>query len=178
MIGRGRGNIVLIGVGNELRNDDGLGPLVVREIRRRSPARITIKEESGEGTSLMQAWSGASGVLLVDAVLSGEPPGFVHRLDAARNAVPRHFFHYSSHAFGVAEAIEMARTLHELPPIALLYGIEGEVFEPGVGLSNIVLRSVPVLISMIESDLLALRANEKLGRQFSDRHYDSLNRLK
>ncbi len=66
---------------------------------------------------------------------------------------------FSSHAFGVADAIEMARELHQLPPVTILYGIEGEAFDPGVGLSDSVLKSLPRLLAMIEQDLCRLRGN-------------------
>jgi hydrogenase maturation protease len=146
---------LLIGIGNEFRDDDALGILVAREIRRRSPAGCAVREESGEGTALMEAWSGAKNVIIVDAISSGDVPGTIHRLDASRMTIPRQFFSYSSHAFGVAEAIAMAKQLHTLPGHLLLYGIEGKEFSSGVGLTDPVVRSIPVLISMVEQDLQA-----------------------
>ena len=151
------GEILLIGVGNELRNDDGLGLCVAREFRRRSLKGITITEQHGEGTALMEAWKGCAAVLLVDAMLTGGAPGLAHRIDASHVPVPAKLFLYSSHAFGVALAIELARELHQLPPTVILYGIEGELFDAGIGLSPRVVRSVPELISMIEHDLHILR---------------------
>jgi hydrogenase maturation protease len=153
MGGDGQGRVILIGVGNEFRTDDGLGVLVAREIRRRGFQGIEILEHTGEGSSLMLAWGGAAAVLIVDAVASGAEPGFVHRVDASTTTIPRHFFHYSSHEFGVIEAIEMARHLRQLPPTLLLYGIEGERYEQGMGLSDAVVRSVPDLLSLIENDI-------------------------
>jgi hydrogenase maturation protease len=147
------GRVILIGVGNEFRTDDGLGVFIAREIRRRGLRGIEILEHSGEGSSLMLTWGGAAAVLIVDAIASGAEPGYVHRVDASATSIPRHFFHYSSHEFGVVEAIEMARQLRQLPPRLLLYGIEGEKYDQGTGLSDAVVRGVPDLISMIESDL-------------------------
>ena len=49
--------------------------------------------------------------------------------------IPRSFFHYSTHAFSVAEAIEMARALGQLPRRLVVYGIEGKNFESGISLS-------------------------------------------
>jgi hydrogenase maturation protease len=150
------GHTLLIGVGNEFRNDDALGILVVREIRRRNLPGVTIVERSGEGTALMDTWAGAELVVVVDAIFSGKAPGVIHRLDAAHDEIPRGFFHYSSHAFGVAEAIGMARELSLLPPRVIIYGIEGKEFGEGVGLSDQVVKHIPALIAMIEEDLHAL----------------------
>jgi hydrogenase maturation protease len=96
-------------------------------------------------------------VLIVDAICSGKEHGEVHRIDAASMNVPKGFFHYSSHTFGVAEAIEMARELGRLPEVLTLHGIEGAQFEPGVGLTDPVVRSMPELLAAIETDILNLR---------------------
>lgn len=143
---------VLVGVGNEFSTDDALGVLVAREMRRRCPAGLRIVEASGEGATLMDAWKGADEVIIVDAI-QGSEPGEIHRIDASISRIPKALSLFSSHAFGVADAIEMARELHQLPPVTILYGIEGEAFDPGVGLSDSVLKSLPRLLAMIEQDL-------------------------
>ena len=127
--------IIIIGIGNEYRRDDGAGIIVARRLRTLLSNSATILEESGEGAALIQAWQGAAWVMLVDAVRSGAPAGSIHRLDARKAPVPRGFFHYSTHAFSVAEAVELARSLNQLPPYLVVYGIEGENFAAGVGLS-------------------------------------------
>jgi len=149
---------LLIGVGNEFRNDDALGILVAREIRRRNIPGVAVVERSGEGTALMEAWASAAQIIIVDAIFPAKSPGEIHRLDAVQEEIPRGFFHYSSHTFGVAEAVAMAKQLGTLPARLILYGIEGKEFGEGVGLSDQVLRSIPALIAMIEEDLHALHA--------------------
>lgn len=147
---------LLIGVGNEFRSDDALGILVAREIRRRSFPGVEVVERSGEGTALMDTWAGADLVVVVDAICSGKAPGVIHRLDAAHDEIPRGLFHYSSHSFGLAEAIAMSRELSLLPGRMVVYGIEGKEFGEGVGLSDQVVKNIPHLIAMIEEDLHAL----------------------
>jgi hydrogenase maturation protease len=149
---------VLVGVGNEFSTDDALGVLVAREMRRRCPSGLKVVEASGEGASLIDAWKGADEVIIVDA-MAGPEPGEIHRIDASASSVPKDLSLFSSHAFGVADAIEMARELHQLPAVTILYGIEGEAFDPGVGLSDSVLRSLPRLLAMIEQDLCRLKSN-------------------
>jgi hydrogenase maturation protease len=152
------GHSLLIGVGNEFRNDDALGILVAREIRRRNIPGVTVVERSGEGTALMDTWDGAEIVVVVDAIFSGKAPGVIHRLDAGHDEIPRGFFHYSSHSFGVSEAVAMARELSQLPPRVIIYGIEAKEFGEGVGLSDQVVKNIPHLIAMIEEDLHAFHA--------------------
>jgi hydrogenase maturation protease len=144
-----RSGTIIIGIGNEFRGDDGVGIAVARLLRGRTSAGVTIREESGEGAALMEAWKDAATVILVDAVQSGATPGTIHRMDASMDQVPSKFFHYSTHAFSVAEAVELARAMNQLPDRMILYGIEGESFAAGVLLSNTVERAVRLLAEKI-----------------------------
>ena len=108
---------LVIGVGNAWRGDDGAGPgRRARGSRERSRA---VRVHEGEPIGLLEAWAGADEVIVVDAVASGAPPGTVHRLDAARRAAARAALaRGSTHAFGLAETIELARALGRLPAAA------------------------------------------------------------
>jgi len=127
---------LIIGVGNLYRSDDAVGILIARKFKDMASDRISVKEQSGEGTSLMEAWKGYDRVLIVDAVSSGASPGSIHRMDASREPIPSKFFSCSTHDFGVAEAIEMARALGQLPRQLQLFGVEGKNFQPGEILSS------------------------------------------
>ncbi len=123
---------MVIGVGNEFREDDAAGILVARRLRDSLPLwSVQVEEAPGEGTRLMDLWKGRPLVMLVDAVQSGSEPGTIHRLQVPDQVVPAAFFRYSSHLFGVAEAIELARLSDELPADMVIYGIEGKAFGYG-----------------------------------------------
>jgi hydrogenase maturation protease len=149
--------IVMIGVGNEYRSDDGAGIAVARRLRALFPSGVTILEESGEGAALMQAWQGATWVTLVDAVSSGASPGTVHRFDAQAAPMPTGFFHYSTHAFSVAEAVELARSLDQLPARLVVYGIEGANFAAGVDLSPTVEHAVEAVVERLAQEVRAVQ---------------------
>ncbi len=144
---------LVIGIGNPLRSDDGAGLAALRCLRRNPPQDVLLVEESGEGAALMSAWKGADRVILIDAVHSGAEPGAIHRFDAARASLPRGLFHLSSHAFGVADAVELARALGELPPVLILYGIECENFSAGSELSPKVKVAVEQVAERIAGEL-------------------------
>jgi hydrogenase maturation protease len=146
-------NIVVIGVGNEYRGDDGVGIVIARRLRAQLAAAVDVMEAGGEGAQLLDAWRGAASVLLLDAAHSGAPPGTIHRFDAGAQSIPSAFFHYSAHAFSVAEAIELSRALHELPANLVVYGIEGSCFEPGIGLSPAVAAAVDFVVAQVVSDV-------------------------
>ena len=103
---------------------------------------------SGEATSLLDAWTGQANVVVVDAVRTGDPVGTIHRWAATEAAFPRARF-ASTHGFGVAEAIELARTLGLLPSQLCVYGIEAGQFEPGADPSAAVQQAAVTLAAEI-----------------------------
>jgi hydrogenase maturation protease len=125
------GALLVVGLGNAWRGDDGAGPAVARALG--DDPRVLVHE--GEPIGLLDAWAGAAEVMVVDAVSSGAPAGTVHRLDAAAAPLPATVARGSTHAFGLAATIELARTLDRLPPRITVYGIEGEDFRAGDELS-------------------------------------------
>jgi len=141
--------ILVIGIGNEYRGDDGVGLAVARELRVKNPPDMLIIESSGDGAALMEAWKGAQSVIVIDAASSGGAPGTIHRFDALAQSIPTGFSFHSTHAFGVAEAIGLAQVLQQLPPRLLVYAIEGENFSAGVGLSPEVAKAVQKVIAQI-----------------------------
>jgi hydrogenase maturation protease len=149
---------IFIGVGNEFRGDDGVGLLIARRFDEMDIPGITVREENGEGAALMESWKDAGAVFLFDAVSTGNhPPGTVFRFDALKEKIPADFFHYSTHHFSVAEAIELARTLNQLPPCLMVYGVEGVNFTYAKQLTPEVEKAVLEIINLVLLDLDKIR---------------------
>ena len=110
-------------------------------------------DASGDYTALIEAWKGADFVIAIDAAYSGGAPGSIHRFDAESQPIPSRFFHYSTHAFSIAEAVELARALNQLPAKLVVYGIEGKTFDAGAGLSLEVEGAAAELVSWVEEEL-------------------------
>lgn len=151
--------VLIIGVGNEYRHDDGVGLVVARALREKNLDGIEILEMSGEGAALIEAFQNAERVIVVDAVCSGATPGTIFRFEAHHQSIPARFFHYSTHNFGLAEAIELARSLGQLPKELIVYGIEGEDFSLGEGLSPEVAHAAHEVVHRIEKELMRGRSH-------------------
>ncbi len=145
--------MVIIGIGNSMRGDDGVGLLVARKIRKSLRQTVRVVEESGEGTRLMEAWKGSLSAILIDAVSGGSAPGTIHRIDASSGRIPAALFHRSSHAFGLAEAIALATSLNRLPERVVIYGIEGADFGHGAEMSAAVRHAADEVASRILEDI-------------------------
>ncbi len=142
--------IVLIGVGNEFRGDDAVGLLIARRFAEMEIPGVTVREESGEGAALMETWQDADTVFLFDAVFNGKKPaGTIYRMDARAETIPADFFHYSTHRFGAAEAVELARELGQLPPRLVIFGVEGENFDYGTELSPAVEQIIQEVVNKV-----------------------------
>jgi len=126
----------VIGVGNPDRGDDALGWRVLDRLRSMDVPGLECVRSVRDGSRLLEAWEGAASVVLVDAVVSGRPPGTLHRFDASAAPIPSRLGGTSTHALGVAEAIELGRVLGRLPGRLVVYGVEGRRFGPGEALSE------------------------------------------
>ena len=151
---------IFIGVGNPFRGDDGVGTAVLQFIHSKIPSDVKVLEQTGDGAELLGAWKGADRVILVDAVQSGAPPGTIHRIDAKAEKLPSWFSRSSTHAFGVAEAIELARTIDELPACVVIFGIAGLDFSAGTELSPEVAQAVPKAAAQVLREILAMPLSE------------------
>jgi hydrogenase maturation protease len=148
-----RVKVLVIGVGNEYRRDDGAGPFVARMLKRKNLREIRVEYECGEATALMESWRRANTVILLDAVRPGTSPGRVYRVNASNQPLPACFCGSSTHELGVAEAVELARALECLPSRLLVYGIEGKDFAQGKGLSLEVEMAAGKVIEMVMADM-------------------------
>jgi len=145
--------LALIGIGNRFRRDDAAGLEVARRLRLTHPPGVRFFEEEGEPATLIELWSEAEEALVVDAVESGAAPGTVHRFDPIAEPLPLEYFRPSTHAMGLAEAVELGRELNRLPGRLVVYGIEGEDFEEGEGLSKTVQKTVEELVMDLYREL-------------------------
>ncbi|HYB61863.1 MAG TPA: hydrogenase maturation protease [Methylomirabilota bacterium] len=134
--------------GNRERGDDGAGVLVARRLR---DFGIEAETRTGEALELIEAWSGAKDVIVVDAVVTGAPAGAVLRLEG-RQVTGACSLPGSTHGFDVAEAIELARTLGRLPERLRVYGIEGQRFELGTDVSPEVRQAVEEVARQIAAE--------------------------
>ena len=141
--------MLVIGCGNRERGDDGVGVLVAQSLRRQGMNALVYE---GDPLGLLDLWSVADEVLLVDAVVTGAPAGTVHLWSAGEpwlaEATP-----VSSHGFDLTQALKLAKTLHRLPANIRICGIEGVEFAPGAPMSSPVQRSAEAVVSWLLSPL-------------------------
>jgi len=150
-----QGDILIIGIGNIFRGDDAAGLAAARLLREMQLPGVKVLELDGDISNLAAGWQGAQRVVVIDAVASQSDAGRTFRFAAHEEPLPRKLFATccSCHAFGLAEQIEIARSLQQLPPSLMVYGLEGKDFMLGAGLSPEVQEALPRLVAQIRQDL-------------------------
>jgi hydrogenase maturation protease len=129
------GNRLLIGIGNELRGDDGVGPYIVRRLQASRLRGVDCLLLGADVTALTEALETTRHAYVFDALHSGAPAGTVRRIDALSEKLPKELAHCSTHGFALADVLELAHVLGNLPETLAVFGVEGETFELGLGLS-------------------------------------------
>ena len=139
---------LIVGIGNPDRGDDSIGLLVARRIRQ-SCSPLTVIEYGGDGASLIEYWKHQDTVIVIDALHGGGEPGRIVRFEACAAPIPVELFRSSTHAFGLAEGIELARALNQIPSRLTVYGIVGKHFDLGATASPEVEAAAQRVIDMI-----------------------------
>ena len=143
----------VVGVGNELRGDDGVGLVVARALEGTVPTDVRVLECEGEPVALLSAWEDCDRTIVIDATQSGAPPGTIRRIAAHDGPLPPELSRSSTHLLGVAEAVELARALGRLPGRAIVYGIEGEGFDTGSEISEACSTAAVLVAASIRREL-------------------------
>lgn len=146
---------IVLGIGNPDRGDDAAGRKVARRLRWMLPDDVAVAEHDGEATALLAWLDGAAAAYLVDACASGALAGTVHRFDVSVAPLPQSLFSLSTHGFGLAGAVELARALDQLPRRCIVYAIEGECFELGAPLSLSVSAAIAQVARRLGAEIVA-----------------------
>lgn len=129
------GGLVVIGVGDPSRRDDGVGPAVVGLLRDKPLPGVALMTSLGDADDLISCWDGRDLAIVVDALRAWPVhPGRVHRLAVPRSGGERARA-ASSHGIDLGHAVELARELGRLPERLVLYAVEAADVSDGVGLT-------------------------------------------
>ena len=129
------GGVMVLGLGNPDRGDDGIGAAVVQRLAGWLPQDVASVVAAGDVVSLIGDWEGRDALICVDAAGPLGAPGRVHRIDLCVEDLPRDVARASSHDLGLAEAIALARALDLAPPHIIVFAVEGACFTTGTGLT-------------------------------------------
>lgn len=148
-------HIVVIGVGNRFRRDDGFGPAVLDALAGVLPDDVSLYESDGEPTRLLDTWSGADLAVVVETVRGSGPPGTIIGVDAASVDAAGSGGAGGSHSLGLADAISLGRVMERMPRRLHVIGVEPSDLGQGPGLSDTVAAEVDPVVRRVRDLVLA-----------------------
>ncbi len=142
--------IKIIGIGNTLMTDDGVGVFTVQELARRFefPENVELIDGGTKGIELLPYLEGSSKLLFIDAVNFGKSPGYIGEIDKDRVA---EYFQtkLSVHQIALPDMLGAGMFLGSLPEDIYLIGIQPESVELGYGLSPVISEKLDIFIERI-----------------------------
>ncbi|MBM4450827.1 MAG: hydrogenase maturation protease [Chloroflexi bacterium] len=142
---------LVLGIGNPILQDDGVGPRLIRELRSLvTGADITLEDTSLSGVDLMEILAGFDRAIIIDAIKSGGKPGQVYRLTLNDlGTEPRDAF--SEHNMSLFQSIELGKKLKlHMPKDVVIIAVEAEnVSDFGETLTPEVEKAIPVAIQRV-----------------------------
>ena len=113
--------VLVLGIGNVLMGDDGVGPYAVEELKKTAWPEGTVFEDAGTSViHYLAEISRCQRLIVIDAVQGGGCPGSIYCLDEA-TFLP---CWGDSHGFSIMDIIALARTLTGYPKTVVIFGIE------------------------------------------------------
>jgi len=147
---------LVLGIGNLLLSDEGVGALAAQELARcfQPLAGLAIVDGGTAGIELLNYLHGRQLLIIIDAVDNGQPAGTITRLcDAAVPAVFRQ--RLSPHQLGLSDLLAAALLTNDLPQHLVLFGVSPGSLATGVGLTAPVAAALPELLARVTAELAA-----------------------
>ncbi len=146
---------LVLGLGNVLLRDEGVGVRVVERLQSEYmfPEEVTVLDGGTLGLNLLDYFENAARVVIVDAVKAERPPGTVLRLQ--NEEVPAFLaLKVSPHQLGLQDLLALAQLRGNRPEEIVLWGIQGEQFDPGLEPTPAVAAQVPTVAARVREELM------------------------
>lgn len=129
--------VLVLGVGNLLLSDEGLGVRAVEELKKRYsfPEGVELMDGGTLGIDLLYFMEGVEKLLIIDAILGGKPHGSLYKFKGDEALVYFKGKKLSAHDIGILEVLALAELTEKLPKEVVVLGMEPESLEISLELS-------------------------------------------
>ncbi len=141
---------MILGIGNTLRCDDGLGVFIVRQMEESGsplPEGVDLLDGGTAGFDLLGLIDGYDKIVIVDALRTDDKPGSVYRF-SPDHAVERRA-QFSMHEVGIMEVIKTLRIMDNDPEIEFVGIVPENISDTDTVISRAVLDSIPRAMEVI-----------------------------
>ncbi|HPF44231.1 MAG TPA: hydrogenase maturation protease [Syntrophomonadaceae bacterium] len=145
--------ILVMGIGNLLMQDDGVGVHVIRQLEQMElPPEVEVVDGGTHSYDLLDYFSQADFCIVIDAMHTGGKPGTVYRIPLEELELSPDPNIQSLHEMSFAEAMYMLQ-LEGFNPQVLVYGVEPHTVDLGLELTSVVAEQIPLIIQSIRKDI-------------------------
>ena len=150
---RSRRPVLILGIGNILLRDEGVGVRVIEQMQKmRLPDDVELVDGGTAGADLMGVLAERQKVIVIDAVRADCEPGTVLRFTADELVRPKGVG-MSLHELGLGEALTMTRQLGCEPKDVVVFGIKPRDIGCGLELSKEIAASVPKVVELVLAEI-------------------------
>jgi hydrogenase maturation protease len=149
--------VVVLGVGNILMTDEGVGVRAVEELERLYdlPPEVTVIDGGTSGMDCLDQIADVDHLLIADAMRSGKEPGTLSRVD--HDQLPAHFkTKLSPHQVGLSDVLATLNLHGMMPRRIVLFGMQPKSFATAMELSPEITERLPALVAALVDELAAL----------------------
>ena len=150
-------NILVMGIGNLLLQDEGAGVRVIEALENKyvMPAGVELLDGGTSGIELLYYIEGRDVLILVDVVRNGGNSGTLYRFEGEE--VPALFQKkISPHQLGISDLLATAKLIDKMPEKVVLFGIEPKCIDTGLELTAEVTSSIPEIVEQIADEIRSL----------------------
>lgn len=145
--------IVILGIGNILLSDEGIGVHVANELMNIDlPPEVTVVEGGTDGFRLIDIITEADRLIVIDAVKGGAIPGSIYRFDIDEVKDCPSGFKTSIHQIGILEVINLSSLIGKTPRTTVI-GVEPKSLEMGMELSPEVKAKIPRIVEFVKEEI-------------------------
>ena len=146
-------NIAVVGLGNILMKDEGVGVWIVRELAKRNlPQNIDIIDGGTASFDIFSSIGALRKLIIIDALQGGEKPGTVYRLYPEDLCAPSNSY-ISLHHMHVMDTLNSAKIIGCIPQETVIIGVEPKEIDWGLGVTEDIKRKIPEIIEIVVEEV-------------------------
>jgi hydrogenase maturation protease len=150
--------ILICGLGNALKRDDGLGPCIIAELEKQVlPDDVNLIDFGTSGFKCALGIGDYDKVVFVDAIQTGKQPGHIYKINLSKqdllNSPSLSSFAVSLHESDLERILTTAALLDSYPHEVVIIGCEPEDTTFGIGLSKKLEQAMPGIIDLVLTEV-------------------------
>jgi hydrogenase maturation protease len=160
--------VLVLGIGNILLRDEGIGPRFIKEMRNCPlPDQTELLDGGTAGAALLEFISDREKLVVIDAVEAGAKPGSIVKIDA-KDLPKQPADRFSLHQFGLLDTLATAEKLGRAPKQTVIIGVQPRDLAAGTELSAELSAAMPRIKKLVLEEIdTALPASRKERSQCS-----------